>query len=86
MIQGLHDLRLCDSFLRDASVIDLILEKKCRSLSRWACLDDAAHLSDLHSAGHSQGPVRHGSTFDIWTSSLIIVAYAIPGFPCWHIR
>jgi microcin C transport system permease protein len=24
--------------------------------------------------------VRHGSTFDIWTSSLIIVGYAIPGF------
>ncbi len=42
-------------------------------------LDDAADLSDLDSARHPQGDGRR-LALRRWTSSVIIVGYAIPGF------
>lgn len=67
-----------DSYFRDVAVIDLILEKMPVSISLglWLLLISYGISIPL---GITKA-VREGSTFDIWTSGVIIVAYAIPGF------
>lgn len=67
-----------ESYFRDITVIDLVLEKMPVSISLGLWLT-------LISYGISiplgiRKAVKDGSTFDIWTSGIIIVAYAIPGF------
>ena len=42
-------------------------------------MDDAHHLSRLDPARHPQGGARR-QPFDVWTSAVVIVGYAIPGF------
>ena len=42
-------------------------------------VDDADHLSRLDPARHQKGG-RDGSRFDVWTSAVIIVGYAVPSF------
>jgi microcin C transport system permease protein len=67
-----------DSFYRNTSVIDLIAEKMPVSISLglWSTL--IIYLVSIP-LGVTKA-VRHGSRFDIWTSTLITVSYAIPGF------
>jgi microcin C transport system permease protein len=67
-----------DSFFRDASVISLIKEKMPVSLSLglWSTL--IIYLVSIPLG--IKKAVRHGSRFDVWTSSAIIIGYAIPGF------
>ena len=67
-----------ESYFRDVSVIDLILEKMPVSISLGLWLT-------LISYGISiplgiRKAVSDGSRFDIWTSAIIIVGYAVPGF------
>ncbi len=66
------------SFYRDASVISLIKEKMPVSISLglWSTL--IIYLISIPLG--IKKAIRHGSQFDITTSSLIIVGYAIPGF------
>ncbi|MCJ8168023.1 microcin C ABC transporter permease YejB [Atopomonas sediminilitoris] len=67
-----------DSFFRDASVIDLIKEKMPVSISLglWSTL-----LTYLISIPLGiRKAVHHGSAFDVWSSTVVIVGYAIPGF------
>jgi microcin C transport system permease protein len=67
-----------DSFFRGQPVIDLILSKMPVSitLGLWITL-----ISYLISVPLGIGKaLRDGSRFDIWTSGIIIVGYAIPGF------
>jgi microcin C transport system permease protein len=54
--------------------------RKDAGLDLARAVDDADFLLDLHSARHPQGG-QDGSRFDVWTSAVIIVGYAIPGFP-----
>jgi len=67
-----------DSFFRDSSVIDLLLDKMPVSISLglWSTL--IIYLVSIP-LGIAKA-VRHGSRFDVWTSSAIIIGYAIPGF------
>lgn len=67
-----------ESFFRDATVIDLLVEKMPVSISLglWSTL--LIYLVSIP-LGIAKA-VRHGSRFDVWTSSAIIVGYAIPGF------
>lgn len=67
-----------NSFFRDAKVTDLILEKMPVSISlgRWSTL--IMYLVSVP-LGIAKA-VRHGSVFDVWTSTAIIVGYAIPAF------
>ena len=67
-----------ESYFRSISVIDLVLEKMPVSitLGLWSTLIAYAVSIPLG----IRKAVRDGSTFDTWTSGLIIVAYAIPGF------
>ncbi len=67
-----------ESFFRDITVIDLIIEKMPVSISLgiWITLISYGISIPLG----IRKAVKDGSTFDIWTSGVIIVAYAIPGF------
>ena len=67
-----------ESYFRSISVIDLVLEKMPVSitLGLWSTLIAYAVSIPLG----IRKAVRDGTSFDTWTSGLIIVAYAIPGF------
>ena len=66
------------SFYRDKSVIDLIIEKLPVSISLgfWSTL--IIYLVSIP-LGIAKA-VRHGSRFDIWTSTAVIIGNAIPVF------
>jgi microcin C transport system permease protein len=78
MIRGYLTFDFGDSFFRDASVIDLILEKMPVSISLGLWTTLITYLISIPLG--IRKAIRHGSPFDVWTSSLIIVGYAIPGF------
>ena len=67
-----------DSYFRDISVIDLIKEKLPVSISLglWMTLISYGISIPLG----IRKAVRDGSRFDVWTSTAIIVGYAVPGF------
>lgn len=67
-----------DSYFRDISVIELVLEKMPVSISLglWMTLISYGISIPLGIAK----AVRDGSKFDVWTSGIIVVGYAIPGF------
>ncbi len=67
-----------ESYFRSISVIDLVIEKMPVSitLGLWSTLIAYAISIPLG----IRKAVKDGSSFDTWTSGLIIVAYAIPGF------
>ncbi len=66
------------SFFRDATVIDLIIEKLPVSISLglWSTL--LIYLISIPLG--IRKAVKHGSRFDVATSSALIVGYAIPSF------
>lgn len=67
-----------DSYFRDVSVIELIKEKMPVSISLglWMTLLSYGISIPLGIAK----AVRDGTRFDVWTSAVIIIGYAIPGF------
>lgn len=67
-----------DSYFHSKSVVDLVVEKMPVSISLglWSTL--IAYLISIPLG--IRKAVRDGSAFDTWTSGLIIVGYAIPGF------
>ena len=67
-----------ESYFRSVSVVDLVIEKLPVSitLGLWSTL--IAYLISIPLG--IRKAVRDGSGFDTWTSGIIIVAYAIPGF------
>ena len=67
-----------ESYFRDITVIDLIIEKLPVSISLglWMLFISYGISIPLGIAK----AVRDGSKFDIWTSAIVIVGYAIPGF------
>jgi microcin C transport system permease protein len=69
---------LGNSFFRDKSVLDLVIEKMPVSitLGLWMTLLSYGISIPLGIAK----AVRDGSRFDVWTSGIVIVGYALPGF------
>ncbi len=67
-----------DSFFRNISVIDLILEKMpvTISLGLWSTL--LIYFISIPMGVYKA--VSHGSRFDVWTSFFIVVTSAIPSF------
>ena len=67
-----------ESFFRDRRVLELVWERLPVSLTLglWSTL--IAYIISIP-LGIAKA-VRDGSSFDTWTSALIIVGYAIPGF------
>jgi microcin C transport system permease protein len=78
MLKSYAQLDFGSSFFRDAEVIDLVIEKMPVSISLglWSTL--IMYLVSIP-LGIAKA-TRHGSAFDVWTSSMIIVGYAIPAF------
>lgn len=78
MIKSYAQLDFGQSFFRDAKVTDLILEKLPVSISLglWSTL--ILYLVSIP-LGITKA-IRHSSTFDVWTSSAIVIGYAIPAF------
>jgi microcin C transport system permease protein len=67
-----------ESYFRSISVVDLVLEKMPVSISLglWSTL--IAYLISIPLGVRKA--VKDGNSFDTWTSGIIILAYAIPGF------
>jgi len=66
------------SYFRDAKVIDLIKEKMPVSISLGIWMTLLAYLISIP-LGITKA-VRDGSRFDVWSSTVVIVGYAVPGF------
>src|SRR5688572_24433522 len=69
---------LGESYYRDVSVIDLVLEKMPVSISLglWSTL--IIYLISIPLG--IRKAVRDGQSFDVWTSAVIFIGYAIPSF------
>ena len=67
-----------ESYFRDITVIDLILEKMPVSISLGIWITLISYLISIPLG--IRKAVKDGSAFDIWTSGIVIIGYAIPGF------
>jgi microcin C transport system permease protein len=66
------------SYFRDISVLQLIKEKLPVSISLGVWMTLLSYLISIPLG--IRKAVRDGAPFDVWTSGVIIVGYAIPGF------
>jgi microcin C transport system permease protein len=66
------------SYFRDVRVVDLIAEKLPVSMSLGIWMTLLTYLISIPLG--IRKAVRDGSRFDIWTSGVVIIGYAIPGF------
>ncbi|MDU9021421.1 microcin C ABC transporter permease YejB [Pseudomonas corrugata] len=78
MLSSYAHLDFGKSFFRGATVTDLILEKMpvTISLGLWATL--ITYLVSIPLG--IRKAVHHGSAFDVWSSTAIIIGYAMPAF------
>ncbi|WP_248730584.1 microcin C ABC transporter permease YejB [Pseudomonas sp. MWU13-2517] len=78
MLKNYARLDFGNSFFRGSTVIDLILEKMpvTLSLGLWATL--ITYLVSIPLG--IRKAVRHGSSFDVWSSTAIVIGYAMPAF------
>ena len=67
-----------ESFYRDQRVVDLVKEKMPVSISLGLWTTLLVYFISIP-LGIAKA-VRDGSRFDVWTSGLVIVGYAIPSF------
>jgi microcin C transport system permease protein len=67
-----------DSYFRDTSVLKLILERMPVSISLGLWMTLLSYLISIPLG--IRKAVKAGSQFDVWTSTVIVIAYAIPGF------
>ncbi|MEM1430297.1 MAG: ABC transporter permease subunit [Pseudomonadota bacterium] len=67
-----------ESYFRSISVVDLVIEKMPVSITLGLWSTVIAYLVSIPLG--IRKAVRDGTNFDTWTSAIIIVAYAIPGF------
>src|ERR1700752_43825 len=66
------------SYFRDTSVIDLIKEKLPVSMSLGIWMTLLTYLISIPLG--IRKAMADGSRFDVWTSGVIVIGYAIPGF------
>lgn len=78
MLTNYAQLDFGQSFFRDARVIDLIKEKMPVSISLglWSTL--IIYLISIPLG--IKKAIRHGTYFDFWTSTIIIIGHAVPAF------
>ncbi len=67
-----------ESYFRDRSVIDLILEKLPVSISLGLWTTLVSYLVSIPLG--IRKAVRDGTPFDVWSSTVVIIGNAIPGF------
>ena len=78
MLTSYAQLDFGTSFFRDEPVLDLILDKLPVSISLGLWTTLLVYLISIP-LGVAKA-VRDGSRFDIWTSTMVIIGYAIPSF------
>jgi len=66
------------SYFRDVSVLQLIKEKLPVSISLGVWMTLITYLISIPLG--IKKAVRDGSEFDVWTSTVIVIGYAVPGF------
>jgi microcin C transport system permease protein len=66
------------SYFRNQRVVDLVLAKLPVSISLGLWTTLLIYLVSIPLGIHKA--IRDGSRFDVWTSAVVIVGYAIPGF------
>jgi microcin C transport system permease protein len=66
------------SYFRDTTVINLVIEKLPVSISLGLWMTLITYLISIP-LGIAKA-VRDGSRFDVWSSGVIVIGYAIPGF------
>src|SRR5882762_9631851 len=66
------------SYFRDVSVLQLIKEKLPVSISLGLWLTLLTYLISIPLG--IRKAIKDGSQFDVWTSGVVIIGYAIPGF------
>jgi microcin C transport system permease protein len=78
MLKNFAQFELGESYYKDKDVGELIIERMPVSISLglWSTL--IAYLVSIPLG--IRKAVRHGTPFDVWTSSAVIVGYAIPSF------
>jgi len=78
MLRDYATFNFGESFFKDQKVIDLILEKMPVSISLgiWSTL--VVYLISIPLGIHKA--IKHGSRFDIWSSTVVILGNAIPTF------
>ncbi|MEM8686855.1 MAG: microcin C ABC transporter permease YejB [Pseudomonadota bacterium] len=78
MLKNYLTFNFGESYFRDISVIDLIIEKMPVSISLglWMTLLSYGVSIPLG----IRKAVKDGTRFDVWTSGVIVIGYAIPGF------
>jgi len=78
MVKNYAVFNLGESYYRDVSVIDLVLEKMPVSISLglWSTL--IIYLISIPLG--IRKAVKDGQAFDIWTSAAVFIGYAIPSF------
>ena len=78
MVVNYLQLDFGDSYFQDRPVIELVVERMPVSISLglWSLLIIYGISIPLGVAK----AVRDGTAFDIWTSTVIVIGYAIPGF------
>jgi len=78
MMKNYFTLDFGESYFRDQRVTDLIIDKMPVSISLGLWTTLLVYLISIP-LGIAKA-VRDGSRFDIWTSAVVIVGYAIPSF------
>jgi len=78
MLRSYLTLDFGTSFFRDQRVVDLIVQKMPVSISLGLWTTLLIYLVSIP-LGVAKA-VRDGSAFDIWSSGVVVVGYAIPGF------
>ena len=78
MLKNYAQFDLGESYYRDVSVIDLVLEKMPVSISLglWSTL--IIYLISIPLG--IRKAVKDGQAFDVWTSAAVFIGYAIPSF------
>ena len=78
MMGNYAQLEFGDSFFRDRSVVDLVLDKMPVSISLGLWTTLIVYLISIPLG--IRKAVRDGSRFDVWTSGVVVVGNAIPSF------
>jgi microcin C transport system permease protein len=78
MLKNYATFNFGKSYFRDVSVLQLIKEKLPVSMSLGIWMTLISYLISIPLG--IRKAVRDGSQFDVWTSGIIIIGYAIPGF------
>ncbi|WP_027707835.1 microcin C ABC transporter permease YejB [Zooshikella ganghwensis] len=78
MLKNYATFEFGQSFFRDRDVTDLIIDKLPVSISLGLWTTLLVYLISIPLG--IKKAVKHGSRFDVWTSTTIIVGYAIPNF------